>query len=61
MSSAIVTEAHIGRKATSKNVKGIIRFVGETEFGKGVWVGLELFAPTGIQPSVNRNLCTQNN
>lgn len=26
---------------------GIVRFVGETEFSKGAWVGLELPTPTG--------------
>ena len=45
---ASITEAHVGRKASFKGGKGIIRFVGETEFAEGVWVGLERETPTGI-------------
>ena len=45
---ATITEAHIGRKAIFKGGKGIIRYVGETEFAKGVWVGVELAVPEGI-------------
>ena len=43
-----ITEAHIGQKATFKGGKGIIRYVGETEFAEGVWVGLELAVPKGV-------------
>ena len=43
-----ITEDHIGQKATFKGGKGIIRYVGETEFAEGVWVGIELAVPEGI-------------
>ena len=47
-----ITEAHIGRKGTFKGGKGIIRYVGETEFAEGVWIGLELETPTGMYLSI---------
>ena len=47
-----ITEAHIGRKGTFKGGKGIIRYVGETEFAEGVWIGLELETPTGMYSSI---------
>ena len=43
-----ISKAHIGRKATFKGGKAIIRYVGETEFAEGVWVGVELASPKGI-------------
>ena len=43
-----ITEAHVGRRVTFKGGEGIIRYVGETEFADGVWVGLELAASAGI-------------
>ena len=42
------TEDHIGQKATFKGGTGIIRYVGETAFAEGVWVGIELALPEGI-------------
>ena len=51
-----ITEALIGRKATSKGGKGVIRYLGETEFAEGVWVGLELTSPTGICCRLYANL-----
>ena len=46
--STTITEAHIGKKATFKGGKGIIRYVGETEFAEGVRVGVELALPEGF-------------
>ena len=42
-----ITSAHVGLKASFKGGEGIIRYVGETDFQDGVWVGLELETPTG--------------
>lgn len=32
------------------NSSGVISFIGTTEFATGVWIGVELDAPTGIKP-----------
>ena len=49
--SAAIAETHIGRQATfargKKTFNGTIRYVGETEFAEGGWVGIELAAPKG--------------
>ena len=49
--SAAIAETHIGRHATfargKKTFNGTIRYVGETEFAEGVWVGIELAVPKG--------------
>jgi len=37
----------IGSTVTAVGKKGIVRFVGETEFSTGVWVGIELDGPDG--------------
>lgn len=37
----------LGLYVNVKNKKGIIRFIGPTEFAPGTWVGIELFEPTG--------------
>ena len=49
--SATIAETHIGRQATfsrgKKTFNDTIRYVGETEFAEGVWVGIELAVPKG--------------
>ena len=49
--SATIIETHIGRQATfargNKTFNGTMRYVGETEFAEGGWVGIELAVPKG--------------
>ena len=42
-----ITSQHVGQSATFQGKTGIIRFVGQTEFAKGIWVGLEYAFPGG--------------
>jgi len=40
----------VGRRVilpTKNNAPGVIQFLGETEFAKGIWVGIELDNPVG--------------
>jgi dynactin complex subunit len=37
----------IGDKVSFKNLPGVVRFIGETRFADGVWVGVELNTPSG--------------
>lgn len=37
----------IGKAVLVKNNPGIVRFIGETEFSDGVWIGVELNEPNG--------------
>lgn len=43
-----MTEAiEIGAKVRVKNLEGIVRFMGQTQFAPGIWVGIELNEPLG--------------
>lgn len=48
----IITSQHVGQSATFQGNNAIIRFVGETEFAKGIWVGLEYPFPRGASSAV---------
>ncbi|CAH2350369.1 hypothetical protein CLIB1423_01S08548 [[Candida] railenensis] len=37
----------IGKAVSVKNYPGIVRFIGETEFSAGIWIGVELNEPNG--------------
>ncbi|KAJ5069581.1 ras guanine nucleotide exchange factor i-related [Anaeramoeba ignava] len=41
------SQLKIGQKVQVKNQNGIIKFLGNTEFATGFWIGIELETPTG--------------
>lgn len=42
-----MAELSIGQRCTANELSGIIRFVGETQFAPGIWIGVELDNPEG--------------
>ena len=51
-----VIETHIGRKASFKGDKGIMRYVEETECAEGACVGVELASAEGFRVRVRLGL-----